>query len=131
MGEILDSKLEDFQNALTSLESVLEREKSELVRDSTIKRFEYTFDSGWKTAKRYLKDELGIDERSPKKVIRELRKNGLINAEKAEKFLEMTDDRNKSVHSYNKEFIEGLYSDIKEEYFDLLKDLYKILLQRR
>lgn len=45
------SKFEDFDKAIRKLGGVLEVEKTEMTRDSAIKRFELCFDLAWKTIK--------------------------------------------------------------------------------
>jgi len=44
MDKTLELKLEQFKNALNSLEAVLREEKNDLMRDSAIKRFEYSYE---------------------------------------------------------------------------------------
>jgi len=41
--------LEDFEKAINKLDEVLDMEKTEVVRDSAIKRFELCFDLAWKS----------------------------------------------------------------------------------
>ena len=50
---MLNKILEDFEKAVKRLEEVLELKKTEVVRDSAIKRFELCFDLAWKTIKEY------------------------------------------------------------------------------
>jgi hypothetical protein len=49
--------LNDFKNAISRLEEVLKLEKTDIVRDSAIKRFELSFDLAWKAIKSYAKME--------------------------------------------------------------------------
>ena len=41
-------RLEDLKKLIAKLEEVLNLEKSEVIRDSAIKRFELSFDLAWK-----------------------------------------------------------------------------------
>ncbi len=86
--------------------------KTEIVRDSAIKRFEFTFDLAWKTLKAYLKKEKGISCFSPKECFREAFRQGLIDYD--ELWLKMTDWRNEAVHSYIEKFAEDLYEKFPE-----------------
>lgn len=43
-----ESLWEDFQKALLRLEEVLKEKRSDIIRDSAIKRFEIAFDLVWK-----------------------------------------------------------------------------------
>ena len=55
MANTLNLKLKEFKKALASLIGALGEKKSDLVRDSVIKRFEYTFELAWKSAKMFLR----------------------------------------------------------------------------
>lgn len=78
-------------------------------RDAAIKRFEYSFDIVWKTARHYLLTVEGIDQRSPKTVIRAARVAGLLGEEEAAAALAMTDDRNLTVHTYNEDLAKEIF----------------------
>ena len=127
MDKTLDLKRKQFSKALASLKKSLEEEKNDLVRDSAIKRFEYSYELCWKTVKIFLSDRFGEDVFSPKECFRALRKNKLISDEDTELLLRMTDDRNKIIHTYNESFSEELYEDIAQAYYQIIKKIYKIL----
>ncbi len=123
MDKTLELKLKIYTKALASLEEVLKQDKSEIVKDSAIKRFEYTFEASWKTAKTFLSEIFGVDVFSPKECFRELGRNKILSAGDVEKALLMTDDRNKSVHNYDEKFAGQLYAKIANDYFGLLKTI--------
>ncbi len=127
MDSTLSLKLNKYKQALDSLEIALKEEKSALARDSVIKRFEYTYELCWKTAKVFLSKHFGTDIYSPKECFRELRKNGLVSDEETELLLIMTDDRNEIIHTYNEQLSAELYETIKEKYFILLARIFKAL----
>ncbi|MFH1233703.1 MAG: HI0074 family nucleotidyltransferase substrate-binding subunit [Patescibacteria group bacterium] len=127
MDNILNLKLKKFKKARITMEKALDKGKNDLIRDSVIKRFEYTFELCWKTAKIYLNNKLGIDIFSPKECFRELRKNKLISDEETELLLKMTDDRNEIIHNYDEDFSDELYKKIKKNYYELFKTVYEIL----
>jgi len=129
MDKTLNLKLEQFKKALSSLKKSLEEEKNDLVRDSAIKRFEYSYELCWKTVKMFLSEKFGEDIFSPKECFRVLRKNKLISDEETELLLQMTDDRNQIIHTYSEVFSEELYEDISQSYYQLLEKVYKILEQ--
>jgi len=110
------------------LERALSKEKNDIIRDSAIKRFEYCFELGWKTSKLFLREKFGVDIFSPKECFRELRKNKLISDEETEFFLEMTNDRNQIIHTYNENFSDELYLKIAKKYYQLIAKLYKVLI---
>jgi len=96
-----------YQKALSRFEEILKKEKNEIIRDSAIKRFEFTFDLAWKTIKAYLEEKKGISCFSPKECFREAFRQGLIDYD--ELWLKMTDWRNQAVHSYSEKFANELY----------------------
>lgn len=48
---------EYFEKALARLKEVLERNEDDIVRDSIIQRFEFTYEMAWKTMFHYLADK--------------------------------------------------------------------------
>lgn len=126
MDSALSLKLNKYKQTLVSLELALKEEKSALARDSAVKRFEYTYELCWKTAKVFLSEHFGVQVFSPKECFRELRKNGLVSDEETELLLIMTDNRNEIIHTYNEQFSIELYEIIKEKYFTLLTRIYKV-----
>ena len=127
MDSALSLKLNKYKQALASLEIALKEEKSSLARDSAIKRFEYTYELCWKTAKLHLSEYFGVEVFSPKECFRELRKNGLVSDKETELLLIMTNNRNEIIHTYNEQFSTELHETIKEKYFLLLMHIYKVL----
>jgi nucleotidyltransferase substrate binding protein (TIGR01987 family) len=127
MDKTLKIKIADFNKALLTLEEALTARKNKFVRDAAIKRFEYCFELGWKTAKLFLLSSLGVDVSSPKTVWRELGKNGLLTGKETEKALVMTDDRNEIIHTYNDKFAKELYRRIATKHFELLRKIHYLI----
>lgn len=127
MDQTLILKLTEFNKAVNSLKIALNEPHNPIIRDSVIKRFEFTYELAWKNAKVYLNEKFGVDVFSPKDVFRELRKNDLIGEEETETLLLMVDERNKIIHTYSETFSDELYQKIKTGYFTLLEKLYLIL----
>lgn len=107
--------------ALERFEEVLKRKKSDIIRDSAIQRFEFTFDLSWKLIKAFLEEKKGIKWTSPKDCFREGYRQGLI--EYNELWIKMTDWRNLAVHTYSEKFADDLYKKLPKtlELFQLLK----------
>ena len=122
--ERLMLKYKDALKALDTLEEILRQPFSIIVRDATIQRFEYTFEAFWKFLKEYLKKREGIVSNSPKSCFRETFLLGFITEEETVKFLEMTDRRNDTSHTYKEEVAQIIYSKIPE-YFSEMKGLLK------
>lgn len=127
MDQTLKLKLAEFKKALNSLSEVLEKEKTAIIRDSVIKRFEYCFELGWKSAKILLATKFGVDVFSPKEVFRALKQNQLVTDTDTEDFLTMTDERNNIIHTYKEALAEEMYMAIKERHQKLLQTLYTII----
>ncbi len=123
--ERLKLRYKDTKRALETLESILNEPYSVIVRDATIQRFEYTFESVWKFSKEYLKEEEGIICNSPKACFREIFGLGFLTEEETVKCLEMTDRRNETSHTYKEEVAELIYSKTKG-YFSLMENLLRI-----
>jgi len=113
----LDALKKQFQKALSRLEEILEHEKSEIVRDASIQRFEFTFDLAWKVIKAILEEEKGVVCTSPKECFKEAYRNKMLEYDNF--WLKMTDLRNKTTHFYKEETAEDVYEMIPQmvEYF--------------
>jgi len=104
-------RIEAARKALTAFQEVMGIETpSQIERDAAIKRFEFTFETVWKAAKEMLYEHEGIDAGSPKGVIRSCREAGLLDDEEAVTALEMVDDRNLAVYTYNVRLAAEIYS---------------------
>lgn len=120
-------KVNQFEKALKSLKEAMDIEYSDIVRDSVIKRFEYTFDLAWKSIKNFLFDIHGIVCNSPKQCIRKLYGLEYLNEDDTELFIKMVDDRNSIVHTYLESLADEIYKKIFNEYYYLLKKIFKIV----
>jgi nucleotidyltransferase substrate binding protein (TIGR01987 family) len=119
--ERLTERLKSAEKALASFKQlVFLNNPSDIERDATIQRFEFTFEACWKAAKQYLYDVEGIDVASPKGVMRSLRESGLLSDEEAIVGLKMVDDRNQTVHTYNEEVAVKIHGSLTEYYKLLL-----------
>lgn len=128
MDQTLKLKLKEFRKALDTLNEALDMfdAKNILVRDATIKRFEYCFELCWKTSKVFLKEVKGDLVIAPKECFKTLCKQGILSPEETEKLLTMVDDRNETTHAYGEKFIENLYPKIKE-YNQLMQKIYELM----
>lgn len=108
------SKFEAITNqliqAVARLEEVLKMKTSDVIKDSAIQRFEFSLDLAWKTLKAFLEEKNGILVNSPKEAFREAFRQGLIEYE--ENWLTMVDLRNQTVHTYNQDLADKIYSQL-------------------
>ena len=114
--ERLEARLKDTIMALATLREIVNEPYTIIVRDAAIQRFEYTFEAFWKFIKEYLRIKEKIAANSPKQCFRELFIISVISEEENVKLLEMTDNRNMTSHTYNKDVANGIYSGIKAHY---------------
>ena len=91
--------LDHFARALSRLHEVLAVPESEIVRDATIQRFEFTFEAAWKAMYRWLRARsVDVDE-DAYSTIPEAFKRRLITDER--RWGEMRKYRNLTTHTYN------------------------------
>lgn len=113
----LASLLPDMEKAVNRLGEVLALPKTEIVRDSAIKRFEFCFDLSWKTLKAFLEEQQGVSVASPKEAFREAYRQKVIGYDNF--WLELADKRNLTVHTYREAVAEEVYAILPRalEYF--------------
>jgi nucleotidyltransferase substrate binding protein (TIGR01987 family) len=108
----IEAQIKQYGEALNRLNEVLAMPKNDVVRDSAIQRFEFCLDLAWKSVKTFLEEKNGVICSSPKDCFREAYKQGLI--EYNEDWLKLVDMRNETVHTYNQETAELIYSQLGE-----------------
>lgn len=123
MGK-LKQKVAVAERAIDTLNTILGEEYSKIIRDASIQRFEYTFESVWKALKVYLNEREGIVANSPKTVFRELQSIRLLTEEETQTALEMVDDRNLTTHTYIEELAETIFRKLPD-YEHLMQQLLK------
>jgi len=114
--------LEDFRRTISRLEEALSLEKTDIVRDSAIKRFEMCFDLAWKNIQIYARNE-GVECHSPRGCLKSAFQLNLIDYD--ERWLEMLEDRNLTVHMYKERYAEEVFARLPKHL-----DLFKSLAQR-
>lgn len=122
-----DIKLNHFKNAIANLEEVMAENKTSIVRDSAIKRYEICYELAWKSVQEFLKNE-GLEIcKSPKQCFKEGFQQGLIIDE--EGFVDMIENRNLTTHTYDEELAEMVYQKITK-YLLLFKELFRELTKK-
>lgn len=126
MERIKERKI-SAEQSLAALREALDMKADRIIRDATIQRFEFTVEAIWKFAQLYLRQKEGVDLASPKGVFRACFQNQIILKEEDCKLaLEMVDDRNLTVHTYNEELAIKIYSHIPS-YYSLMKKIFQSL----
>ena len=109
--------------ARDTLDRMLALPTSEAQIMASIKAFEFCFDLSWKFLKTLVESDAGFVS-SPKAVFREAAKHGFIdNPEEWFKFLET---RNLTVHTYNNEVANMVYSVVSSGFRSALSKLIDI-----
>lgn len=122
--ERFKERRKEFSKALERLKEALQEKDTEIVVDGVLHRFEFTLELAWKTMKDYLEyDGIISKTDSPREVIKAAFQYDLI--ENGEQWIKMMLARNSLSHLYDEETSREIYSDIKEEYVNLLEDLNK------
>lgn len=107
--------LENYKKALESLrEAVTIEDLTNLELSGAIQNFEFCYELLWKTLQKYA-DSLGRKIVSPKEAFQFAREAGLIQDEKL--WLDMIQDRNETVHTYDHEAAERIFAEVKNRYF--------------
>ena len=110
--DTLKGRLLSCRRAVATLDEILQMPASVIVRDASIQRFEYTFESLWKLLKAYLQEHEGIVCNSPKRCFREALRVGLLTVPETDLCLAMTDDRNLTAHTYLETLADAIYKKL-------------------
>lgn len=97
----------EFEKALKALREALAEQKTSIVRDASIQRFEFCVELAWKASKKML----GTSTSAPKIVIREMAQAGLI--QDPQVWFDFLEARNLSSHTYKEEMAEKVYAVAK------------------
>ncbi len=106
----LAERLQIARRALTSLQEALREPNTDMNRDASIQRFEYSYEAAWKAAQLYLRVTENLELASPTAVTRACYRSAILNEEKALLALQMAQDRNLTVHTYNEDLADRIYS---------------------
>lgn len=127
-----DIRYNELKKAYEKLEEVVKSKDKydnnleQILIDSTIQRYEFTFELMWKVIKDYIENE-GFDDNlaSPKTTLKIAFKNGIINEEKI--FSNMLEDRNITTHLYDQKSSKEIYNRICNIYSNKIKHILNFL----
>lgn len=122
LGEIIITPLLKAQKAF---HLALAENKSDIVRDASIQRFEFCFELAWKTLKRILAFK-GIEANSPRDVFREAARVSLVDDPII--WFEFLKKRNNTVHTYNEDIAEEIYKSLPQFKVELEKLVSTIIV---
>jgi len=112
--------LNKLEKAVQSLRQAVDTAHSDLEKDGTIQRFEFTVELLWKTFKIML-NYYGVECSNPRSCIKEAFRNRII--EDDEILLDMLEDRNISLHIYDETTSIEIFNKIKDIYINILEKI--------
>ncbi|MFW5702626.1 MAG: HI0074 family nucleotidyltransferase substrate-binding subunit [Candidatus Dojkabacteria bacterium] len=119
-------KTQNLEQALESLlDAIEEFDGSDYMRDAVIKRFEYTFELGWKLMQAILQDSGEGELYGRRDIIRKAASRGLITQEEAHDWLDLLEAKNLTSHTYNEDLAEEVSQQARQ-----LPKLAKSLLDK-
>lgn len=120
---MLNQHLNDFEKIIQRLHDALREEKTDMNRDSAIKRFELCYDLAWKSIQHYAREQ-GLDCASPRGCFKTAFELKLIDGE--ETWFQMIEDRNRSTHLYHEGYADQVYDHLPD-YLKLFENLLEHL----
>lgn len=127
----LEDRFNQYKNAVDRLEEVIEtynNNNSRIIVDAMIQRFEFCVELSWKLLKDYLSSENVGDFNSPRSVMKESYKIGLIT--EGELWLDMLEDRNLTSHTYDEIVANTIRDNILNTHYTLLKKLKETMEEK-
>lgn len=111
----------EVREAAARLSEAVVQPETDILRDATIQRFEFTFETIWKTLKLYLEHQ-GHECSGPRPTLKKAFAAGLIaDAEEADVWMMMLEDRNLTSHAYDESLAVRIYRNIVKDYAPLLQ----------
>jgi nucleotidyltransferase substrate binding protein (TIGR01987 family) len=118
-------RIENYSTALAQLRSAIQEtaNPSNLEKEGTIQRFEFTHELAWKVMKDYLQYEGIVGITGSRSATREAFNKGLIS--NGQVWMDMIESRNKTVHTYLEDILTTEYDTIVNTYFPLFEQFYQ------
>lgn len=84
------------------------------MQNGRAQKFEYTTELCWKAIKFFLKEKEGVDEASPKKIIKAYYLGGYVTEDDYLLLIEAVEDRNRLSHIYDAEIFNNILARLSE-----------------
>ena len=96
--------------------------KDDIIRDSLIQRFEFTYELTHKTLRKFMK-YLGVtlENSFPRSIYKKAYVNNLISNDKV--WISLLEDRNSTLHIYSEDLADEIANRIVNEYVDAIGEL--------
>jgi nucleotidyltransferase substrate binding protein (TIGR01987 family) len=128
------NKLKNLRQAIGSFAKLMEIDLSakddferDIYKNAAVQKFEYSIELYWKVAKLYLLNYKGIDESSPKGVLKAFYQESKMPLEIYESLLKMILHRNLLSHLYDPFQFEEIYRSLKDHSTHLMSALDSFL----
>lgn len=118
--ERLQERIADYLKAVGQLEKAVGQPKDEFLRDSVIRRFEFTHELAWKMLKLRLGAE-DIFTKTPRETLQTALQTGLI--EDGNAWSDLQKMRNLTSHTYNEQLADDVYAYIAGQALTLFQQL--------
>jgi nucleotidyltransferase substrate binding protein (TIGR01987 family) len=116
-----EERKKELNEAVLRLEEAIAQPENDMVRDSVIQRFEFSFELAWKTLQLYLERQ-GLEAGSPRQALKSAFAQGIIQSEdEADVWLKMLEDRNLTTHTYHEDLAKAIYKRISTTYVERLR----------
>lgn len=112
-SEKLLEQLNQIESALRQVKEALDLEPTQINKDGTIQRFEFTYELAWRLMQECARFQ-GREVNSPRQAIRVAGELGLIDS--VEAWLSYISARNLTTHTYQRSVADEVYSGIGEFY---------------
>ncbi|WP_286909451.1 nucleotidyltransferase substrate binding protein [Clostridium sp. UBA1652] len=124
----VDFKFMNLKNAYSRLKEVSDiyDGKNDIIRDSLIQRFEFTYELTHKTLKEFMK-YLGVtlENSFPRTIFKKAFVNNLISDDKV--WINLLEDRNLTSHIYNENMADEIADRIVTKYVSAIEELVENL----
>jgi nucleotidyltransferase substrate binding protein (TIGR01987 family) len=120
-----EQRFTNFEKAFLFFETAaLQSELSVLEQAGLVKAYEIAFELSWKTLKDFLASK-DISVQFPRDIIKDAFQYGMI--ADGETWIEMLDNRNLLVHTYDGDSSKIIITNIRNKYYNALKQVYHYL----
>ncbi len=122
LNERFYERFADFNKALTRLQEALALQEDDIIRDSIIQRFEFTYELSWKTMRLWLQSK-DIDVRNAKDTLAEALTQGIL--DDGSLWSKIHEMRNLSSHTYDESLAKEMVTFLKTSGFAALQTFQK------
>lgn len=122
-------RFRNFTKSMRYLEQALQIDHPDIVQKAgIIQFFEMSFELAWNMMKDYLEEQGFIDVKSPRSALKKAFELNIL--ENGHDWMDLLQDRNLTVHTYDEQKATDLEQLIQNKYFPLLKALLSSFKQK-